>query len=96
VEWILKLAAAGDEGPYVDIMKISTPDDLRDIADPGLTLTEAKQPLARVQHELSTAQAREHAVQRPVCPCADRVCGVKDYRDHAVATLFEVIASGVI
>jgi hypothetical protein len=92
VEWILKLAAAGGEGPCVDIMEISKPDDLGDIANLGLTLTEAKQLLARVQREISTAQAREHAVRRPVCPCRDGVCRVKDYRDHAVATLFGQVA----
>jgi hypothetical protein len=32
VEWILKLAAAGDEDPCVDIMEVSKPDDLGDIA----------------------------------------------------------------
>ena len=69
-------------------MKISKPDDIGDIANLGVTLTEAKQLLARVQREVSTAQAREHALQRPVCSCGDGVCRVKDYRDHAVATLF--------
>ena len=88
VRWILKLAVAGDEGACVDIMEVSKPDDLNDIANLGLTLTEAKQLLARVQREISTAQARAHAVGRPVCPCGDGVCRVKDYRDHAVATLF--------
>ena len=88
VRWILKLAVAGDEGACVDIMEISKPDDLNDIANLGLTLTEAKQLLARVQREISTAQARAHAVGRPVSPCGDGVCRVKDYRDHAVATLF--------
>jgi hypothetical protein len=72
----------------VDILEISKPDDLGDIAGLGLTLTEAKQVFARVQREISTAQAREHAVQRPVCPCRDGICRVKEYRDHAVATLF--------
>ena len=88
MEWILKLTAAGDEGPCVDIMEISKPDDLGDIANLGLTLAEAKQLLARVQREISAAQAREHAVRRPVCPCRDGICRVKEYRDHAVATLF--------
>src|ERR1700735_817504 len=74
VEWILRLVAAGDEGPCVDIMKISKPDDLGDIANLGLTLTEAKQLLARVQREISASQAREHAVRRPVCPCRDGIC----------------------
>ena len=59
VEWILRLAAAGGEGPCVDIMEISKPDDLGDIANLGLTLAEAKQLLARVQCEISTAQARD-------------------------------------
>src|SRR5580693_5027182 len=88
VKWILKLAVAGEEGACVDILEISKPDELSDIANLGLTLTEAKQLLARVQREISTAQAREHAVRRPVCPCRDGSCRVKDYRDHAVATLF--------
>ncbi len=69
-------------------MEISKPDDLGYIANLGLTLTEAKQLLARVQREICTAQAREHAVRRPVCPCRDGVCRVKNYRDHGVATLF--------
>jgi hypothetical protein len=69
-------------------MEISKPGDLGDIANLGLTLEEAKQLLARVQCEISTAQAREHAVWRPVCSCRDGVCPVKDYRDHSVATLF--------
>ena len=86
--WILKLAAAGVEGRCVDIMEISKPDDLGDLANVGLTLTEAKQLLAQAQREISAAQAREHAVRRPVCPCRDGICRVKDYRDHAVATLF--------
>jgi hypothetical protein len=72
----------------MDIMEISKPDDLGDIANLGLTLAEAKQLLARVQREISAAQAREHAVRRPVCPCRDGICRGKDYRDHVVATLF--------
>jgi hypothetical protein len=39
VEWILKLAVAGDEGPCMDIREISKPDDLGDIANLGLALT---------------------------------------------------------
>ena len=72
----------------MDIMEISKPDDLGDIANLGLTLTEAKHLLARVQREISATQAREHPVRRPICPCRDGICRMKDYRDHAVATLF--------
>src|ERR1700733_4720384 len=69
-------------------MEISKTDDVGDIANLGLTIAEAKQLLARVQCEISTAQAREHAIRRPVCSCRDGVCRVKDYRDHSIATLF--------
>jgi hypothetical protein len=72
-------------------MEISKPGDLGDIANLGLTLTQAKQLLARVQREITNAQARKHAARRPVCPCRARVCRVKDHRDHAVATMFGLV-----
>jgi hypothetical protein len=88
VGWIVRLVEAGAEGPGVEIMEIGKPDDLGDIANLGLTLAEAKQLLAGVQREISSAPAKGHAIRRPVCPCSDGVCQVKDYRDHSVATLF--------
>jgi hypothetical protein len=88
VGWTLRLVEAGVEGPGVAIMEISGRGDLSDIGNLGMTLAEAKQLLAVVQREVSTAQAREHASRRPVCPCGDGVYRVKDYRDHSVATLF--------
>jgi len=70
-------------------MEISRPDGHGDIANLGLTLSEAKQLLANVQRGIAAAQARDHVVRRPDCPRCDGVCHVKkDYRDHAVATLF--------
>ena len=71
--WIVRLAEAGAEGPGVEIMEIRRRGDLGDIANLGMTLAEAKQLLAGVQREVSTAQAREHAVRRPVCPCRDGI-----------------------
>ena len=90
VAWMLRLVKIGaeGEGPCADIMEIRRPDDLVDIANVGLTLAEAKLLLAGVQREIVAAQARGHAVRRPECPRCDGVCRVKDYRDHAVATLF--------
>jgi hypothetical protein len=88
VGWTVRLVEAGAEGPGVEIMEISRRGDLSDIGNLGMTLAEAKQLLAVVQREVSTAQAREHATRRPVCPCGDGVSRVKDYRDHSVATLF--------
>ncbi len=88
--WMLRLVKIGaeGEGPCTDIMEIRRPDDLVDIANLGLTLSEAKLLLAGVQREIVAAQARDHAVRRPECPCCSGACRVKDYRDHAVSTLF--------
>jgi hypothetical protein len=90
VAWILRLVQTGAEGedPGTDLMEISRPDGLGDIANLGLTLSETKQLLANVQREIAAAQAKDHVVRRPDCPHCDGVCHVKDYRDHAVATLF--------
>jgi len=90
VAWMLRLVKTGaeGEGPCADVMEINRPDDLGDIASLGLTLAEAKRLLAGVQQEIVAAQAKEHAVRRPDCSRCGGVCRVKDYRDHAVATLF--------
>jgi hypothetical protein len=69
-------------------MEIRRPDGIRDIANLGLTLSEAKLLLASVQREIATAQANDHVVRRPKCQRCEGVCRLKDYRDHAVATLF--------
>jgi hypothetical protein len=44
--------------------------------------------LAGLQQEIVAAQAKGHAVRRPHCRICGEICRVKDYRDHAVATLF--------
>ena len=88
--WILRLVKIGAEGDghCTDVMEINRPDDLGDIADLGLTLAEGKLLLAGIQREIVAAQAGDHAVRRPDCLRCGGVCRVKDYRDHAVATLF--------
>ncbi len=62
----------------VEVMEISRPGDLRDIADLGLTLPEAKRLLARVQQAVVAVQAREHAARRPACSSCGGRCHVKD------------------
>ena len=88
--WMLKLVKSGaeGEGPCLDVLEINRLGDLGDVANLGLTLAEAKRLLVRVQQEIVAAQAREHAVRRPGCSRCGGVCHVKDYRDHAIATLF--------
>jgi hypothetical protein len=51
VKWILKLVTAGREGPWVDVMEISKPDGLGDIANLGLDPAEAKQLLGHVRFQ---------------------------------------------
>jgi len=90
MRWALRLVETGVEGEArcTDIMEIIRPDDLEDIADLGLTLVEAKLLQARVQQEISAAQARGHAVRRPNCRSCRGTGHLKDYRDHRIATLF--------
>ena len=92
--WIVKLVSIGAEGEEhsTDVMRIARPDDLADLAALGLTLAEGKQILAGVQREIVAAQARLHAMRRPGCRGCGTACRVKDYRQHAIATLFGPVA----
>jgi len=90
VAWIVRLVkiAAGGENQSVDVMTINRPDDLSEIANLGLTLAEGKLLLRGLQQQIVAAQVGSHALRRPDCRRCGDVCHVKDYRDHAVATLF--------
>src|SRR4051812_22093803 len=72
----------------VELMELSRPGDLSDIANLGLTLPEAKRLLARVQQAVVAAQARDHAALRPQCASCGGRCHVKDWRSRQVATPF--------
>jgi hypothetical protein len=67
VAWILRLVKIGTEGEARgrDVMEIERPDDIADIAELGLTLSETKRLLATLQQEIVAAQVRDHAVRRP-------------------------------
>jgi hypothetical protein len=77
VAWILRLFKIGTEGEgrSRDVMAIERPDDIADIADLGLTLSETKRLLATLQQEIVAALARDHAVRRPTCSRCGRVAG---------------------
>jgi hypothetical protein len=94
VVWIVKLVSVGAEGEEhgTDVMRIARPDDLTDLATLGLSLAEGKRLLAGVQREIVAAQARLHAARRPECRGCGAACRVKDYRHHAIATLFGQVA----
>ncbi|MDO9712612.1 ISKra4 family transposase [Paracraurococcus lichenis] len=88
--WIVKLVSVGAAGEEhsTEVMQIARPGDLTDLASLGLTLAEGKQLLAGVQQDIVASQARVHALRRPACRGCGDVCRVKDYRQHAMATLF--------
>jgi hypothetical protein len=90
VAWIVRLVSVGAEGEEhsTDVLQIARPGDLTDLARLGLTLAEGKQLLAGVQQEIVAAQARVQAARRPECHSCGVVCRVKDYRQHAIMTLF--------
>ena len=82
---------AGARGRGVDILEIDRPCDLRDIANLGPTLSEAKQLLARVQQAVVAVQARDHAALRPECSICGVRCHVKDWQSRQIATLFGTV-----
>jgi hypothetical protein len=67
MEWMLRLVETGTDGQSrsFDVMAISRPDGLGDLANLGLTLVEAKQLLAHVQRDVVAAPAGNHAMFRP-------------------------------
>src|SRR5690242_14890190 len=72
-------------------MQIARPDTLADLGTLGLSLAESKQLLAGIQREI-VVQARVHAARRPECRGCGASCRVKDYRQHAIATLLGQVA----
>jgi hypothetical protein len=91
--WVLRLVEIGVEGSgrSVDVMEISRPGDVSNLADLGLTLAQGKQLVALVQQEIVAAQSRDHAAQRPMCRSCGAACQVKDYRPHQIATVFGLV-----
>ena len=78
--WVLRLAETGPDaaGESIDLIEIRRSSGLADIANLGLTLSEAKELLAGVQQAMVAAQAREHAVRRPCCASCTGQCHLKD------------------
>src|SRR3954464_5440719 len=90
MEWTLCLIGTGIDGQSrsVDVMTISRPDGLGDIANLGLTLAEAKQLLAQVQQGIVAVQVQHQSMFRPDCQSCHGTCHLKDWRAHRIATLF--------
>ena len=90
MEWVLRLVGTGVDGQSqsFDVMEISRPDGVSDIANLGLTLAEGKRLLAGVQQVVVAVQVDSHAMRRPDCQSCGGRCHVKDWRRHWIATLF--------
>jgi hypothetical protein len=90
MEWTLRLVGMGIDGQSrsFEVMTISRPDGLVDIANLGITLCEAKQLLVQVQQQVVADQATIHATFRPDCRSCGGICHVKDWQPHRIATLF--------
>src|SRR3954452_6805392 len=90
MEWTLRLVGTGTDGQArsFDVMPISRPGGLGEIANLGLTLTEAKLLLAQVQQQVVAMQAHDHAMFRPDCQSCGERYHAKGWRPHRIATLF--------
>ena len=88
--WVLRLADTGPDAAAesIDLIEIHRSSGLADITNLGLTLSEAKELLARVQQAMVAAQARDHAVRRPSCMSCSGLCQLKDWRPRRIATPF--------
>ena len=75
MEWTLRLVRTGIGGQSrsFDVMAISRPDGLGEIAHQGMTLSEAKQLLGQVQQQVVAEQA--NTPMRRFGRTADRVAG---------------------
>src|ERR1700689_2885272 len=91
MEWTLRLVETDIDGQSrsVDVMAITRPDGLREIAnlgdrarEGGLTLAEAKQLLSKVQQEVACAQADHHRLFRPDCRSCGGMYHAKGWRPH--------------
>lgn len=91
--WILRLVETEIDNPprVIDVMDLRPLGDLGGIVRLGLTLSEAKQILARRQQVVVAIQADDHAVLRPDCSACGHACHIKDWRCHRVATLFGTV-----
>jgi hypothetical protein len=78
--WILRSVKTGAEGedPGTDLMEISRPEGLGDIADLGLTLAEAKLFLAPFAAQAAT-EPRRVGPPQSACTCQ---FGVPSRRSH--------------
>jgi hypothetical protein len=90
MEWTLRLVGTGIDGHSrsYEVMVITRPDGLGEIADLGMTLSEAKQLLVQVQRQVVADQATSHAAFRPDCRSCGGTRHVKDWQPRRIATLF--------
>jgi hypothetical protein len=90
MEWTLRLVGMGIDGQSrsFEVMTISRPDGLGDIANLGITLCEAKQLLVQVQQRIVADQATIHGTFRPDCRSCGGTCRVTDWQAHRIATPF--------
>jgi hypothetical protein len=90
MERTLRLVGMGIDGQFrgFEVMAISRPDGVGDVANLGLTLAESKLLLAQVQRQHVAEQANTHATFRPDCGACGGACQVKDRQPHRITTLF--------
>ena len=73
MRWVLQLVETGTDSRArsVQVLEINRHNDLGDIANLGLMLSEAKRLLARDQQAVVAAQADDRAVLPPDCPSCE-------------------------
>src|ERR1700759_382071 len=90
MEWTLRLVGTGSDGHSrsCEVMVITRPDGLAEIADLGMSLSEAKQLLGQVQRQVAAGQATIHGTVRPDWRAWGGPPQVREWPPHRMATLF--------
>jgi hypothetical protein len=92
MRWVVRAEAIGHDGTAETIeigsSERACPTAVRDV---GLTLSETKPLLARLQPLVVLEQLRRHGEQAQICGACGTRRAVKDYRDRRIATLLGTV-----
>ena len=95
--WIVRLVKINAESKKLirDVMEITRPDDLGDIADLGLRFDETKRLLAGLRQEVISARVSDHAAQRPSFSRRGAGRRVKDHQNYVMSKLFSRVTASL-
>lgn len=92
MRWIVKAELVRDDGA-IESVELGSVErrPAQTATDVGLTLTEAKQLTAQLQHVVVREQLRQYSEEARVCAKCGTRRSVKDYRDRRIASVLGTV-----